>query len=284
MERLVTESPAGPQPPGRRPQFGSAAGPVARLPSLSPLSLTLWLSIIFALLLLAYLVFENVIPLVLLVALAVVGVDRLVRLHPEARFHGAGATVLYLFVPALYALGAGLLLAEWADGLWNLPAALLGGAVFGVLANTEYHTVDPDAESYETARTTLLLIIYVVAEVNFIASFTGGVNLALGTLFVAATAFLLTVDMLRELEAETAALLMQSGAVALVMAEARIAVYFTPLADEFAGSFLLVAFYVMTTLIQSQMSGRMERRTLRGLAIVVAVGLMFIIGGNVITR
>lgn len=237
MERHVTGSPAGRQPPGRRPQFGSAAGPVARLPALSPLSLTLWLSVVFALLLLAYLIFENLIPLLMLVAVAVVGVDRLVRLHPEARFHGAGATVLYLFVPALYALGAGLLLAEWASGLWNVPAALLGAALFGVMANTEYHTIDPDADAYETARTTLLLVIYVVAEVNFIASFTAGVNLALGTVFVAATAFLLTVDMLRELEAETTALLAQSGAVALVMAESRIAVYFTPLANEFAGLF-----------------------------------------------
>lgn len=40
----------------------------------------------------------------------------------------------------------------------------------------------------------------------------------------------------------------------------------------------------MTTLVQNQMSGRMERRTLRGLAVVVVVGLLFIVGGNVITR
>jgi hypothetical protein len=284
MERLVTGSPAGREPPGRRPPFGSAAGPLARLPATSPLSVTLWLAVGFAIVLLAYLILENALLLVALVALAVAGVDRLVRMHPEARFHGAGATVLYLFVPALYALGAGLLLAGWAGGLWNLPAALLGGALFGVIAFTEYHTVDSDAEAYETARTTLLLVIYVVAVVNFIAAFTADVNLAVSVIFVAATAFLLTVDMVRELESETAALLMQAGAVALVMAEARIAVYFTPLADEFAGLFLLLAYYVMTTLVQSQMSGRLERRTLPGLAIVVVIGLIFIVGGNIITR
>jgi hypothetical protein len=283
MERFVTGAPSGRAPGGRRPRFGNAAGPLARLSTLTPLQATLWLSAAFAVVLLLYLLSGSLLLLLLLVAVAAVGADRLVRMHPEARFYGPTATLLYLFVPALYALGAGLLLGEWSSGLWDLPAALLGAVVFGITANTEYLTVDPNDQTYEAARFALLLVIYLVAAANFIVVFAADLNLIVGAVFVGATAFLLTMDMLRELETDTGALLVQAGAVALVMAEARLAVYFTPLADVFAGSFLLLAFYVITTMVQSLSTGRLDNRALRDLALVVLAGLAIILIGSLLT-
>ena len=107
----MTEPRSGRRLPARRPPLSSGGRPLGRLTPSTPFSATVALVAAFALLLALYLWAENPLLLGVVVAAAVVGVDRLLRMHPQARFHGAGATLLYLFVPGLYALGAGLRLA-----------------------------------------------------------------------------------------------------------------------------------------------------------------------------
>ena len=108
--------------------------------------------------------------------------------------------------------------------------------------------------------------------------------LAIGVALVAVTAFFLTVDMLRELEEGTTALFVQAAAVALVVAEARLALFYIDLGDRrLAGPFLLIAFYVMTGVVQNQASGRLDRQTLRQYGIVAAAGLVMILVGLLFT-
>jgi hypothetical protein len=99
----------------------------------------------------------------------------------------------------------------------------------------------------------------------------------LGMVLVGATTFLLTVDILRELEPDSSTLWIQSGAVAVVLAECRAALYYLSLADVLAGAFMLIAFYVMTGLVQNQMSGRLDRSTWLVYAGVAAVGFLLVV-------
>lgn len=253
-----------------------------RLAPTNPFNATVALAVGFALLLVSYL-FTGFLPLLLLlVALAVVGADRIVRLHPQARFHGATATMLYLFVPGLFALGAGLLLGELGSTIGRLLATLAVTLVFLITVRTEYLTVDPDAETYDLARILLLYAIYLTAFFLFVVVFVAALPVWLGMALVAGTSFLLTVDIMRELEADSTTLWVQSGAVAAVMAECRLALYYLAIADVLAGAFMLIAFYVMTGLIQNQTSGRLDRGTLVMYAAVATAGLLLVLIGRIL--
>ena len=251
---------------------------LSRIAPTSPFNVTVALTLAFAVLLALYLLTGFLPLLLLVVAVAVVGTDRLLRLHPQARFHGSTATLLYLFVPGLFALGAGLLLDQIESSTWRLLAAVPTALLLAVIANAEYLTVDPSAETYEPARFILLGAIYLTAFAIFAVVFTAGLPVLLGMALVAGTVFLLTIDILRELEGESAGLWLQSGAVAVVMAECRAALYFVSLADVLAGAFMLMVFYVMTGLVQNQASGRLDRQTWLTYGVVAALGLLIVLG------
>jgi len=251
--------------------------PLERFAPLSPFSAALGLAVGFSLLLALYLVTGFVLFLVLLVAVAVAGTDRIVRLHPQARFHGATTTVLYLFVPGLFALGAALALDDLDSAVWRFVLWIVFTFVFLITVRMEYLTVDPAAETYELARFLLLFAIYLTALLLFVVVFTVDLPVLLGMVLVGATTFLLTVDILRELEPDGAALWLQSGAVAVVLAECRAALYYLSLADVLAGAFMLIAFYVATGLIQNRMSGRLDRGTWLVYAGVAAVGVLLVV-------
>src|SRR3712207_8447769 len=69
------------------------------------------------------------------------------------------------------------------------------------------------------------------------------------TLFPYTTLFRsLTVDILRELEADTGTLWAQAGAGAGGMAETRLALYFLSIGDVLAAAFMLLVFYPATGL------------------------------------
>ena len=248
-----------------------------RLAPVSPFQMTVAVTAAFAVVLALYLVMGTPVLLALLIGVAVVGTDRLLRLHPQARFHGPTATLLYLFVPGLYALGAGLLLGEVEGDALRLLLAVLASLLFAITANAEYLTVDPEAATYEPARFILLGAIYLIAVAIFAAVFTAGLPVLLGMALVAGASFLLTVDVLRELETDAATLWIQSVAVAVVMAEVRLALYYISLADVIAGAFMLIVFYVTTGLVQNRVSGRLDRGTWLTYAGVAGFGLLIVL-------
>ncbi|MGH2588264.1 MAG: DUF5656 family protein [Dehalococcoidia bacterium] len=253
--------------------FGS---PLGRLAPVSPLVATVALTAAFAVLLALYLATELVLFLLLLVVLVVAGTDRLLRLHPQGRFHGPTATVLYLFLPGLFALTTALALGQSDNTFVQVALGVVTVLLFAVTEIAEYLTVDPNAETYELARFGLLVAIYWTAVFTFVATFTAGLALSVGILLVAGTIFLLTVDMLRELEPETTALWVQAGVVAVVMAECRWVLYYLSLGDVLAGAFMLIVYYVMTLLVQDRIAGRVEGRSW------ITYGLLGVTGSLVI--
>ncbi|MGE0540553.1 MAG: hypothetical protein AB7R89_10265 [Dehalococcoidia bacterium] len=257
--------------------------PLSRLGTLGPFHVMVALAVAYAVLLTLYLVSDLALVLVVLVAVVAGGTDRLVRLHPQARFHGPTATVLYLFLPGLFALFSALATGQVDNTALRLLLGAVSVVLFGITVIAEYLTVDPDAETYEVARFGLLLSIYVTALFAFIVALGGGFPLVAGVLLVGSVAFLLSVDMLRELEADAGALWIQSGAIAVVMAECRWVLHFLSLPDLLAGVFMLVVFYVMTGLIQDSVTGRMNRASWTTYGGVFAVASLFILFARLLT-
>lgn len=251
--------------------------PLSRLGTLGPFHVTVALAAAYALLLTLYLLTDLVLILVLLVAVVAAGTDRLVRLHPQARFHGSTATVLYLFLPGLFALFSALAIGQSDNTFVLVGLGVVSVVLFGITVIAEYLTVDPDAETYEIARFGLLLSIYVTALYTFVVALAGGFPLAAGILLVVGVTFLLSVDMLRELEADPGSLWIQSGAAAAVMAECRWVVHFLSLPDVYGAIFMLIVFYVMTGLIQDRITGRMNRQSWTTYGGVFAAGTLIVL-------
>jgi hypothetical protein len=257
--------------------------PLSRLGTLGPFHVTVALTAAYALLLTLYLLTDLALLLVVLVAVVAAGTDRLVRLHPQARFHGPAATVLYLFLPGLFALFSALAIQQSDNTIVRLVLGMLSVLLLGVTVIAEYLTVDPDAETYEIARFGLLLSIYVTALFAFVVALGGDVPLVAGVLLVAGVAFLLSVDMLRELEADAGSLWVQSGAVAAVIAECRAVLYFLSLPDVYGAIFMLIVFYVITGLVQDRITGRMNRQSWTTYGGVFLIGTLIVLSARLLT-
>jgi hypothetical protein len=257
--------------------------PLSRLGTLGPFHVTVALAVAYAALLALYIISDFVLLLVLLVAVVAAGTDRLVRLHPQARFHGPTATVLYLFLPGLFALFSALAIGQVDNTALRLLLGAVSVVLFAITEIAEYLTVDPDAETYEVARFGLLLSIYVTALFAFIVALSGGFPLIAGVLLVGGVTFLLSVDMLRELEIDASALWIQAGAIAVVMAECRWVLHFLSLPDLLAAVFMLVVFYVMTGLIQDSVTGRISRGSWTTYGGVFAIAAVFILFARLLT-
>lgn len=234
------------------------------------------LAVAFGVVLLIYLWTGQRLVLALLLVLAGVGVDQVLRTHPAGHFRGVSATAIYLFVPVLYTIGAALLAQEVAHGLWNVAAAVVAAFFFWLAARGEYLAVEASPETYGVARTVLSIVSYLTAFALFTVVFTADLALAPATLVVMLTALLLTVDNLREMEVDTGTLFAYAAGVAAVLGELRLAMYFLPPGDLIAGGLLLIAFFQLTGLTQSYLSGHLDRRTIAEFAVFAIIGLAMI--------
>ncbi|MFN8555978.1 MAG: hypothetical protein U0531_01010 [Dehalococcoidia bacterium] len=176
----------------------------------------------------------NALALALLTVLAGAGTDQILRAHPRVDFQRVAATAIYLFVP-VFAVAAALFLRDVAGGFWTVPAALFAAVVFAFAVQSEYQTVEATPETYGIARFTLSLVSYLTAFALFTVVFTSGLLPPAATLMVAGAALLLTVDILRELDVPTTALFAYAGAVAVVVAQVRWAMYYLALGDLLSG-------------------------------------------------
>jgi hypothetical protein len=220
---------------------------------------------------------------VLLLLCAGVGVDQILRAHPAGNFRGPAATAIYLFVPVLYTAAAALFLREQVTGAWSLPVSAVAAVFFTLAAHAEYITVEADPESYPQARFALNLVSYLAAFGLFTVVFTAGLPLAAATVIVAVTALLLTVDVLREMDVSLGALFAYAAAVAAILAELRCALYYLALDNALPGALLLVAFYVLTGVMQSYLSGHLDRRAVTEFCLIGAAGLLIVAAARIVS-
>lgn len=215
--------------------------------------------------------------LLLLAVLAALASDGIVRSHPKGRFQRLDDTALYLFVPVLFTLAAGLFLEEIAKGYWAAPAGLLMAVPFGFALQAEYHSVYPEATAYQTGRLVLNVITYATAFLFFAAIYEFELGLVIAIFAVSVVSFLLAIEVLREEAMETPRTLLYAGAIGLLLAEATWSLHFLPLRDTVAAVFLLLAFYLLSGLMHNYLGQRLNLRTASEFAVMAALGLIIIV-------
>jgi hypothetical protein len=193
---------------------------------------------------------EALIPLVVTVLVAP-GADGILRTHPEGDFEGdVAGTAPYLFLPALFTLGSGLFMEDVLTGYLAVPGVFAACALVAMIMYADHVSVDSQDPLYPLARLVLNIGTYLTAFAFFAVVYTFDVSLVPAAVAVGLVTLLLSVEVLREAEADPVRALVYAGVVGLVVAEARWGLYFLPLESYLAAVFLLLVFYLGTGLVQ----------------------------------
>jgi hypothetical protein len=242
------------------------------------------LIIVFSIGLLLFLAIEPTKPWILLVVTGLVafGTDGILREHPHgAREEDMAWTAPLLFLPTLLTLGAGLFLEDALGGYVVLPGVLLTAGLMGAVLYAEHASIDGASASYATARFVLNIATYLTAFALYAVVYAFDVSLVPAALTVGLVSLLLSVEVLREAEADPMRALAFSAVVGLIVAEARWALYFLPLESYLAGVFLLLVFYLTSGLVQHHLNDDLSPPVVSEFAAIAALGVVIVALGRV---
>jgi hypothetical protein len=207
----------------------------------------------------------------LLAALVALSTDGLVRGHPRWTGSGTWASTVYMFLPALTVLGAGLFIDEAVDGYARPAAGVIAAAATVLVALGEYHTADFGSRLYGPMRLLLAVATYLTAFALYTVVVSGDIDLPLGALCVAAVSLLLSMELLRESHLTGPSSLLIGLAVGVSVGELRLALYFFALDGLLAGALLIIAFYLATGLVHHLLDHDLEWSTTGEYLLVAAV-------------
>ena len=246
------------------------AGPTARL---------VLVGVVCGLGLVSYLDVRPVQPWILWLTAALVALsaDGIVRGNPKWTAGNGLASVVYVFLPGLAALGAGLFIDDAIGGYGRPAAALLAAAFVAVVTWGEYHTVDFGSALYGSMRLMLAIATYLTAFALYTVIFSRDLELPMASLAVALVSLALSAELLRESHLSGTSSLLVGLAVGVSVGELRLALYFFALDGLLAGAILIIAFYLATGLVHHLLDHDLEWGTTAEYLLVAGVGTAAVI-------
>lgn len=213
----------------------------------------------------------------LLGALTAVGVEYIMRAHPQFKQGGLGGySFLFWILPTLATLAAtwftpslfqdGLLV--WFVGL-GVAALVLAGIILA-----EYLTIDPNNPAHTISRLLLNLVTYLSALVLFTAVYEAKLRSLLSASLVALFAGILALALLRGDRSTTYRTWSLAAICGLVLGEATWVLNYWGVTGLAGGGLLLLIFYVFGGLSQQRILNRFNRAVLLEFAVVGGIGLV----------
>jgi uncharacterized protein DUF5656 len=215
-------------------------------------------------------------------ALVALGADGIMRTHPKAVLQEDVAwTAALLYLPTLMCLGAGLFLEDGLTGYWAIAGAGVAAALMAAVLYAEYVTIDTNAPGYSGARFVLNLGTFLTGFAFFSVVYSLDVALVPAAFTVGLISLLLSVEVLRESEADPVRTLVYAGAIGVIVAQARWALYFLPLESYLAGVFLLLVFYLVSGLVQHHLNDDLRAPVVTEFAAITVLGIVIVTIGRV---
>ena len=242
------------------------------------------LAFIFGCGLLLFLTISPTKPWVLLVltVLVALGSDGILREHPHAkREKDVAWTAPLLFLPTLLALSAGLFMEEALDGYWFVAGAVAAAALMAAVLYAESATIDDQSFYYPAARFVLNVATFLTGFGFYVVVYAFDVSLVPAAVTVGLVSMLLAVEVLREAEADPVRALVFAGAIGVIVAEARWALYFLPLESYLAGVFLLLVFYIASGLVQHHLDDDLRGPVFAEFGVISALGVVIVALGRI---
>ena len=238
----------------------------------------------FSLGLLLFLSIEPTEPWILLVvtALVAVGADGILRDHPVAAYEEDIAwTAPFLFLPTMLALASGLFLEDAISGYWIIPGVFIVAALMGAVLFASQASVDQDSVVYPASRFVLNIGTYLTAFGFYAVVYAFDISLVPAAVTVGLVSLLLSVEVLREAEANPTRALVYAAVVGLIVGEGRWALYFLPVESYLAGVFLLLVFYLTSGLVQHHLNDDLRRPVVIEFAGIALLGAVIVTLGRI---
>ena len=273
-ERMQAEEPVT---TGRAAQFNPARAVFrsARVPLLV---------FIFSVGLLLFLAIEPTSPWILLVVtgLVAIGADGVLRDHPYGDFRGdVAGTAPYLYLPTMLTLGAGLFLHDALSGYWVVPGVLGASLLMAAVLYAEHLSVDHEDTAYPAARLVLNVGTYLTAFAFYAVVYTFDIALVPAAVAIGLVTMLLSVEILREGEADPLRALVYAGVVGLIVAEVRWGLYFLPLESYLAAVLLLLVFYLTSGLVQHHLTDDLRAAVIAEFSAIAGAGILIVVLGRI---
>ena len=221
--------------------------------------------------------------LLLTTAMVALGTDGLVKSHPHWIDLRAIDSIVYMFLPALTVLGAGLFIDHALESYVRQGAALAAGLVVGLVAVGEFQTVDPAGRLYGQFRLFMAVTTYVVAFSFFTVIYSRDFDVPFAGLFVAGVSGLLAMELLRESRIVGVSSLLVGLAIGLTLGEFRLSLYFYPLDGLLAGALLLIAFYLATGIVHHILDRDLDMATAAEYIVVTLVAATAVVLAKVVS-
>ena len=205
-------------------------------------------------------------------ALAALATDGIVRSHRRWADPSWLASAVYLFLPALTVMGAGLFIDDALGGYARAGSAFAGALAVAVVTFGEYQTVDFGSRLYGPMRLMLAVATYLAAFALYTVIFSRGVDLPLAAFLAGVISMTLSLELLRETHLAGPNSLLVGVAIGVSIAELRLVLYFFALDGLLAGALLIIGFYLATGLVHHLLDHDLEWSTTAEYLLVAAVG------------
>ena len=244
--------------------------------------------ILGALVTIAFVMFVGIEPtprwlLLFAAVIAVLGTDGALRRtwpRPFERAPDTADSTPYLFLPALAVIAAPMLIEHNVGGYLVLPAALLAGGAFTAVIAAQVSSVRVAAPAYPLVRLISTAAVYFSAFALFSLSYVLDVELPAAIAAVGVVAAMLGVELFREGQVDPLETLLFSIVTGVILGEVRWVMYYVPVGGYLAGLALLLAFFLVTGLLHSHLTRRLNSTVTLEYAGIVAAGLLLVVIAN----
>ena len=202
------------------------------------------------------------------------GTGLIIASRPSEYVEKRHSALAFSILPAVLVLASGVLLQKTALLYWQqalgviVAILLLAGTIW-----SEYHTVMRKDRGYNNATFLLNVVAYISAFATYAALYfyfrLPGYQEALT---VGLLSTLLATDLLRHPQHEMARIWMYSAVTGLVLGEIQLALKYLSTEGIAGAIFLLLMFYLITGIIQSNFAGRLSRARVAEYALVTLAG------------
>ena len=215
----------------------------------------------------------------LVAATAVLGTDGVLRMAWPATFprgRGGTDTAPYLFLPALVAISIPLLIEHNLSGGWVVVAALGGGVAFALVLVAQVSSLAVSMPIYPVARLMSTAACYFAAF--SLLALTYVLDFSLGSALFAAgmVGTMLAVEVLREGQVDSTETLILAVVTGLALTEVRWTLHFIPVDGYLAGLVLLLAFFLVSGLLQAHVTRHLNAMVVAEFVAIAAAGMALV--------
>ncbi|MSQ31125.1 MAG: hypothetical protein EXR64_03745 [Dehalococcoidia bacterium] len=212
---------------------------------------------------------------------AIAGVDGALRATYREPF-GAGAdTTPYLFLPALYAFAAPMLIEHNASGYAVLAWALVAGAGCGVIAVAEVMSVRTGSRGYPYARLVSSAAAYFAAFALLATPYLLHLGLPASMAAAWLVCAMLGIELLREGEIDPLETVIFASVAALAVAQTRWLLFFLPIDGYLGGLALLLVFFLAAGVLHAHVTRQLNALVAGEYTAITAIGAGLVVAARV---